>query len=137
MPGINLKQISGLDLDDVPMACDSNFYNLDMRMVKMEAEMSYFKDICTETKQELGIIHKLIEDLTNCVKPRLAEFGARIGHLEADETELKADGKELKKSSSLDILSKRNVILIILVAAVASAGFDRAIAYLLNMAGVK
>ena len=123
------KRISGLDLDDVPGACDENFYHFDKRISMLESDFSHVKEWCEESKESLKNIEKSINELTGCVKPRLAEFGARIGNLESQS-------EKSNNGNGNGFPSKKTIILIILTAAVVGTGGEKIINLLLKFLGV-
>ena len=71
-------------------------------------------------------------ELKDCVKPRLAEFGVRIGNLEAQsdkDTNDNGNGKD-------GLPSRKTIILVILAAAVAGGAGDKVISLALKLFGV-
>ena len=126
---IELKRISGLDLDDISGACDENFYHFDKRISLLENEFSHVKEWCEEAKDKLGNIETMIGEIKDCVKPRLAEFGARIGNIEAQS-------EKSNNGNGNGFPSKKTIILIILTAAVVGTGGEKVINLLLKFLGV-
>lgn len=133
MTNTDLVRISGLESGEVPGACDENFYSLDRRIVLLEREFSHMKEWCGEAKNSLKKIEETIIELKDCVKPRLAEHGARIGNLEAT-IETRTEGNNNGNGNGLP--SRKTIILVIIAATIAGAGGDKAISLLLKLLGV-
>lgn len=125
---IELKRITGLNLDEVPLACDENFYHFDKRISLLESEFSHVKEWCEEAKDRLGNIETMITEIKDCVKPRLAEHGARIGNIEAQIAKVD-DG------NGNGFPSRKTIIFVIIAAAVAGAGGDNLISLLVKFVG--
>ena len=71
-----IQRISGRDLNDLPGACDDNFNNIDKRLCRLEDEFDNIDN-------KLRDISDVVSEIKDCVKPRLAEFGVRIGNIES------------------------------------------------------
>ena len=131
MASQELTRISGLDSEETPGACDQNFYFLDRRIMVIENEFSHVKEWCLESKEKLENIEKMTQELKDCIKPRMAEFGVRIGSLESQTEKGNSDN-----GNGNGFPNKKTIILIILTAAVVGTGGEKIINLLLKFLGV-
>jgi len=110
----NIQRISGRDLNDLPGACDDNVNIIDKRLCRLEDE---FDNI----DEKLRRISDVVYEIKDCVKPRLAEFGARIGNIESSCSEYNKNG-----------LNGRSLFFIMIGAAIAGGSSGRLLELLIN-----
>lgn len=115
---MGVQRISGMDFSDIPGVCDDNFNNLDRRLTRLE---DGFEDI----DDKLGKIGKVLEEVKDCVKPRLAEFGVRIGNIESSQAAIQKSG----------IFPSRYLIIVLLGSAIAGGGSGQLIDLIIKLIG--
>lgn len=100
---------------------DLEIHDLDKRTTILEVEFGHFKKFCDDAKIDLGDIKTMVQELKDCVGPRLTEHGGRIGHCEADLLEIKEKINEKNNNGNgSGFPSKKTLIIIFTVAAIMS-----------------
>lgn len=134
-----IQAIGKVDTEDIPGACDENFNNLNVRLSVLENEFNHITNWCGEAKTSLTNIEEMVSELKDCVKPRLAEHGIRIGNV---ESQLEGIKKLQSKKNNGDngngssFFSKKMFIFIILIAAVAGPVGDKIFTLLFKLLGI-
>jgi hypothetical protein len=136
-----MHPIGNLDPDDIPVACDENFNNLNVRLSVLESEFTHVTNWCSEAKDSLANIEEMVTELKDCVKPRLAEHGIRIGNVEAQLDGIKKvpvakSNGDNGNGNGISFFSKKMFILIIVIAAVAGPVGDKIFTLLFKFFGI-